>query len=137
DLDRCADCSPDAGCDASVGKAQSSLVDAGSFPECQGGPPGVFDMIGNAWEWEDSCDDAGIAPPPDGSPDDAGTPSTAYDHCWRRGGSYIYPHANRPRSCLSCEGCADDGGSFDGFYRSMRGAKPGDVGFRCCRELGP
>jgi len=28
----------------------------------RGGYPGVFDMSGNVWEWEDSCDDKGDCP---------------------------------------------------------------------------
>jgi formylglycine-generating enzyme required for sulfatase activity len=29
--------------------------DVGSASKCEGGYPGLFDMSGNAWEWEDSC----------------------------------------------------------------------------------
>jgi formylglycine-generating enzyme required for sulfatase activity len=36
-------------------KAIDSTVPVGSLPGCEGGFPGVFDMSGNAWEWEDSC----------------------------------------------------------------------------------
>jgi formylglycine-generating enzyme required for sulfatase activity len=31
------------------------VTDAGAFPNCQGGFAGIFDMSGNAAEWEDSC----------------------------------------------------------------------------------
>jgi hypothetical protein len=33
-----------------------SPVPAGSTTTCQGGYPGIFDMVGNVWEWEDACD---------------------------------------------------------------------------------
>jgi sulfatase modifying factor 1 len=38
---------------------QSGSVIAGSMTTCEGGYPGIFDMSGNVWEWEDSCDDKG------------------------------------------------------------------------------
>jgi formylglycine-generating enzyme required for sulfatase activity len=44
--------------------SENTLVTAavGSFPKCEGGYPGIFDMAGNVYEWEDSCDgDAGDA----------------------------------------------------------------------------
>lgn len=34
----------------------AALVPVGSLPKCEGGYPGVFDMTGNASEWEDNCD---------------------------------------------------------------------------------
>ena len=33
----------------------SPLVAVGSDTGCVGGYPGIYDMSGNAWEWEDSC----------------------------------------------------------------------------------
>jgi sulfatase modifying factor 1 len=30
-----------------------------TMTKCEGGYAGIFDMGGNVWEWEDSCDDAG------------------------------------------------------------------------------
>ena len=38
---------------------ESPLVPVGSRPFCEGGYPGLFDMIGNGDEWVDGCDPAG------------------------------------------------------------------------------
>ena len=35
----------------------SPSVEPAGTPSCQGGYPGLFDMSGNAAEWEDACDD--------------------------------------------------------------------------------
>jgi hypothetical protein len=68
---------------------------------CQG-PPGIFDLSGNVWEWEDSCQ--------------ASTGST--DQCRLRGGSFWYGGA----TALACaSGNVND-----------RGAKNDIYGFRCC-----
>lgn len=53
-----------------------ALVAPGSFSKCEGGYPGLFDMVGNSKEWESSC-----RPGADG-----GGPSQ--DECRRRGGGY-------------------------------------------------
>jgi len=45
------------------------IWDVGSGAMCEGGYPGIFDMSGNVWEWEDACD-------------------TMTTKCRRRGGSY-------------------------------------------------
>jgi formylglycine-generating enzyme required for sulfatase activity len=34
----------------------TSPVAVATYANCVGGYPGIFDMSGNAWEWEDSCD---------------------------------------------------------------------------------
>lgn len=31
-------------------------VAVGAYPKCVGGYPGIVDMSGNAWEWDDSCE---------------------------------------------------------------------------------
>jgi hypothetical protein len=46
---------------------------AGGATGCQGGYPGLFDLSGNVWEWEDSCD---------------GVTGTE-DKCRLRGGSFV------------------------------------------------
>ena len=39
---------------ADLGADVDALVPIAST-RCEGGPAGVFDMSGNAWEWENSC----------------------------------------------------------------------------------
>jgi formylglycine-generating enzyme required for sulfatase activity len=41
---------------ADFGDAEIAPLPAGSISTCVGGYPGVYDMSGNVWEWEDSCD---------------------------------------------------------------------------------
>ena len=63
-----------AACNDAVYDAGGPIAVA-SRPKCQGGYPGIFDMLGNIDEWEDSCADA-----PDGGP--------AFDTCHLRGEAY-------------------------------------------------
>jgi formylglycine-generating enzyme required for sulfatase activity len=120
----CSDCDPDAGCDASATIGPDAAVAVGSIKTCEGGVPGgLFDMSGNAWEWQDSCDDLGM---------DAGERAPEYDHCYRRGGGYDVPHAadgggNYPDKCLACAVCTQG--------RSLRKAHLADTGVRCCLDL--
>jgi formylglycine-generating enzyme required for sulfatase activity len=58
-----------------------STLPVGSLSTCEGGLPGLFDMGGNVWEWEDSCQ----------------ADSGAGDLCRRRGGS-----AWSDESLISC-----------------------------------
>lgn len=65
----------------------------GTFPNCVGGYPGIYDMVGNVGEWENSC-----TPASDGGP--------VADICQRRGGTYDdmsscgFPEMN-PRNYVS------------------------------------
>lgn len=47
-------------------------VEVGTQSSCEGGLPGVFDLSGNVWEWEDACDGS----------------TGSNDTCRRRGGGY-------------------------------------------------
>ncbi len=82
------------------------LVPTGSMPTCVGATPGVFDLSGNAWEWENACQDSGTAPNNDG--------------CTFRGGCYANPIADSKCSV----------GTF--LPRDVGSAF---VGIRCCKSL--
>ncbi len=84
-------------------------------------------MSGNAAEWEDGCDDAGVRP--DAS-DDAGKPipDPRYDTCYHRGGSFA-DHPTGPG--MACLACASDNCPPAADVRSRR---PRDVGLRCCLD---
>lgn len=75
---------------------------------CEGGARGVFDLIGNVWEWEGSCnDDASMAP------EDV--------ICSRRGGATTVDPPTWS--------CADRGDP------SARNTRQVDMGVRCCSDL--
>jgi formylglycine-generating enzyme required for sulfatase activity len=76
---------------------------AASFPACQGGYPGLFDMVGNVAEWEDSCRTT-----------DAGRDDT----CAVRGGSFASP-SGVEQQC-----------GFLGIVAARDFT--GDFGIRCC-----
>lgn len=56
-------------------------VDTALLAQCVGGYPGIFDMSGNAREWEDACDGSG---------------------CLQRGGGWLDSDASSPHS-LRCD----------------------------------
>lgn len=58
---------------------------AGSTATCEGSVPGLFDMSGNVWEWEDACN---------------GTNGIG-DNCIRRGGSYFVAEIDLPCTSAS------------------------------------
>jgi formylglycine-generating enzyme required for sulfatase activity len=73
---------------------------------CQGGVSGLFDMSGNAWEWQDDCVEQSTG---DGTK----------DACAPLGGSFT--------SELAASTCID--GAL--FFRNQ---VAGDAGFRCCAD---
>jgi sulfatase modifying factor 1 len=81
---------------------------------CQGGFPGVYDMVGNVWEWFD-----GPCPPPDAGAD-AGDGGPAKEQCIVKGGGYPNVGAN-----INCR--------VDGLGAS-RDTRATEIGFRCCAD---
>jgi formylglycine-generating enzyme required for sulfatase activity len=79
-----------------------------SKPSCEGGYPGLFDMIGNAGEWIYDCDGAN-------GPD---------DKCSYAGGGFAYASLGPDAKC-----------SYT--YRDPRSSHYDDGGIRCCADRGP
>jgi len=84
--------------------ASAYMADVGSFEQCQGHYAGIFDLVGNAGEWVDSCDTAGGA-------------DHSLDNCYLGGGSYI-------KDEYTCS-------TYDDYPRNG-GANV--FGFRCCSK---
>lgn len=85
----------------------ASVSPVGSHPGCVGGVPGVFDMSGNAWEWDNVCT------PTTGGPQN--------DKCLLRGGG-----AGSSPAQLRCLGRNAAPYSRDTSFCT--------VGFRCCSD---
>ena len=77
----------------------------GTYPGCEGATPGVFDMAGNAFEWEDACS-VSVGPS---------------DSCTLRGGSWQFSGAQNGV-------CA----AYFSDYVVKRSDFFNDTGFRCC-----
>ena len=82
----------------------SATVAVGSRPGCVGGYPGLFDMVGNAFEWENSCAD-----------------NSSGAKCKLRSGSWFFNDGAGYNRC-------------SGVYTSdsVRSKRYDDTGFRCC-----
>jgi formylglycine-generating enzyme required for sulfatase activity len=83
-------------------RGAGGVLPVASLSNCIGGYPGIYDMAGNVYEWEDSC---------------SGT-TGASDSCDARGGSFLDP----PGSGEVCSSNNPPTRSFDDV----------DIGFRCC-----
>jgi formylglycine-generating enzyme required for sulfatase activity len=92
---------------ACSGENATRVAPVGSLATCTGGIPGLLDMSGNAWEWQDACE-----------PSDGGAQN---DRCLLRGGGVgasLYQLRCLGRNALP--------------YR--RNGTFGSVGFRCCSD---
>ncbi|MRG93115.1 formylglycine-generating enzyme family protein [Polyangium spumosum] len=94
--------------DGTLNAGNGNCVAVGTASTCEGGVPGLFDMSGNAWEWEDACKTDG----------DAADPRD--DRCRDRGGS-MWDLENY-QSCTSP--------SVD----RRRDNYNKHIGFRCCAD---
>ena len=81
-----------------------SMADVGKFTQCEGHYAGVFDLVGNAAEWLDSCDSAG------------GT-DRALDNCQLGGGSFL-------KDTYTCQT----------HFEAARTDHAAVYGFRCCSK---
>ena len=93
-------------CNDYEGKANGTRA-VGSYTGCQGGYAGIFDMSGNAFEWEDACA-ASVGPS---------------DSCIIRGGSWWFSGAQYG----ACSAYFND-------YATKRSDAFNDTGFRCCSK---
>jgi formylglycine-generating enzyme len=87
-------------------------VPVASMATCEGAYPGVFDLVGNVWEWYD-----GPCRPDGGAGGDASAQS---DECQVKGGGF-----NRSGDNIDCR--------VDGLG-STRDTKAPYIGFRCCSD---
>jgi formylglycine-generating enzyme len=90
------------------------VLGVGLFPDCEGGSPGLFDMVGNAEEWEDACDLSA-------------EPNT--DNCFLRGGAFWCDDVTPDSDCSKCAVTLNRKPDRDAFSH--------DWGFRCCSDEAP
>jgi len=80
------------------------MADVGKFTKCEGHYTGIFDLVGNAAEWIDSCDSNGGA-------------DHSLDNCQLGGGSYI-------KDQYTCQT----------YFDNPRNDGADVFGFRCCSK---
>jgi formylglycine-generating enzyme len=86
------------------GDAEMGPLPVGSVTTCSGGYPGIYDMSGNVWEWEDSCNAS----------------TGEMDLCRARGGAFA--NGGDLHRC-----------DYSGFSPT-RNFNAGPTGIRCCDE---
>jgi formylglycine-generating enzyme required for sulfatase activity len=85
---------------------------AGSHPSCEGGFAGVFDMSGNAGEWQDACGEVDAGP--------------EHGYCPYRGGTFS---SGANSNYLRC-----DNGGTGAYLFGERLAQSQEIGVRCCAD---
>jgi len=88
-----------------------NVLGVGLFPDCNGGYDGIFDMVGNAEEWENACE---LSAEP------------AADNCLLRGGAFWADNSTPDGDYATC--------AFSPDRRPDRSAYSHDWGFRCCSD---
>jgi formylglycine-generating enzyme required for sulfatase activity len=130
----CADCNPALGCNHDAATPTSQPIPVGSKKTCGGGYNGLYDMSGNAAEWEDGCeDDAGVRPD---ATDDAGKqiPDPRYDTCYHRGGSFYENGSAVGQACLACSTTEPSPSPGCPLAAEVRSRRSHNVGLRCCLD---
>jgi formylglycine-generating enzyme required for sulfatase activity len=90
---------------------ESSLV----HPACEGGFSGIFGMVGNVAEWEDSCS----------------AQSSSGDQCALRGGGFLsFPTSNN--GAATCNSSKLGAAPNAQPPKQVRSHRDQDIGFRCC-----
>lgn len=95
-------------CNANVPHDEGGLLPVGTPASCQGGVAGLFDMSGNAQEWENACA--------------SGSPDAGDDTCQLRGGTFFFESDS-----VEC-------GSLGGGHRDTRNSVSPWNTIRCCWE---
>ncbi len=96
-------------CNLASADANAPAAPVGSYTKCKGSLPGLYDMVGNIKEWENSCQPAG-------------TGDAAADQCRRRGSGFDQPGNVAGETCAWDETDTRDHQSFTS-------------GVRCCAIL--
>jgi formylglycine-generating enzyme len=95
--------------DDMLNAGNGEAVVTGSIASCEGGLPGLFDMSGNVWEWENTCEVDGDIDPTN-------------DRCRDRGGSFWDLD-----SFMSCTSDTPGGHRRSSYNKN--------IGFRCCADV--
>ncbi|MBI5531186.1 MAG: SUMF1/EgtB/PvdO family nonheme iron enzyme [Deltaproteobacteria bacterium] len=96
---------------------QLVLLDVGSNPSCEGGSPGILNMLGNALEWTAEC-----------------MAISGGESCWARGSNFRgnWPNEIDTKNPLDNPLCAEERKLTVPVFSGTHASLDGSVGFRCC-----